>query len=449
MTNSNVRKIAHQLLLRVEKSRSFSHLLITEALKKEKLKLVDEKLLTELVYGTLERQITLDYFISSFIHSKKKLDDGVNVLLRMSVYQLYYLTRIPPYAAVNEAVTIAKEKGHKGVSSFVNGILRSMIRDGFPNIEEIKDPIKYLSIKTSHPEWLVERWAQHYGYDKTKAMCETNVTVKPINIRVNTLKTTVKEVTKMLNEEKIEWKSPYQLLKHGIIITEGNVLKTKLVEDGYVTIQDLSSMLVAQLLDVKPAMKVLDTCSAPGGKATYIGEQMDNEGSIFAHDLHKNKLKLINNNAKRLGITNLNVSQQDARKLQEVYAEHTFDRILVDAPCSGLGVIRSKPEIKYEKSLTDFKNLQQIQLDILFHVTPLLKKTGKLIYSTCTVEKLENEEVVKLFLQKQSTLRVDEHFLKEVKDWSLPGVTITEYGMQIFPQSMNSDGFFITRFINF
>jgi len=280
-------------------------------------------------------------------------------------------------------------------------------------------------------------------------MCETNVTVKPVSIRVNSLKTSVNEVIRQLEEMNFSWKTPKKLLKHGIIITEGNIFKTDLMKDGYVTVQDLSSMLVALAVDVKSTMKVLDTCSAPGGKATYIAELMNNEGEIYAHDLHKNKINLVKNNAKRLGIKNLTISQQDARKLQEVYDEQSFDRILVDAPCSGLGVIRSKPEIKYEKTLTDIKNLQKVQLDILLHVAPLLNETGKLVYSTCTVELLENEKVVKQFLQQQSTLKIDEQFLKEVKEWRLVDVNITEYGLQIFPQSMNSDGFFITRFINY
>src|SRR5690625_2971832 len=194
MVEPKVREIAHRLLMRIEKSGSFSHLLLTEAFDKENLKQVDEGLLTEIVYGTIERQITLDYFIAHFHHSKKKLDDWVKVWLRLSVYQLYFLEKIPSYAIVNEAGTIAKKKGHRGISSFVNGILRLMIKEGFPNIAHIDHSIEYLSIKTSHPKWLSERWINHYGYDKTKSMCETNVAVERVSIRVNSLRTSVNAV---------------------------------------------------------------------------------------------------------------------------------------------------------------------------------------------------------------------------------------------------------------
>jgi|SRR5690625_123903 len=449
MPKSNVRSLAHDILIRVEKSGSFSHLLLANVIKKENLAINDERLLTEIVYGTIERQITLDYYVSSFIQSKKRIEDWVKVLLRMSIYQLYFLEKVPEYAIINEAVNIAKRKGHKGIGSFVNGVLRSILRKGVPNVNDIKDPIDKLSIQTSHPKWLVERWVDYYGYDVTEQMCQKNLTRKPIAIRVNSLKTTRDEIKKQLGNKGMIGSNPFKILKHGIIIEAGNIFKTKLIQDGFVTIQDQSSMLAAQSLQVEPNMKVLDACSAPGGKATYLGELMQNKGSIFAYDLHKNKMNLIKHNAERLGITNIHVGQHDARKLQEVHEKNYFDRILVDAPCSGLGVIRTKPDIKYNKRVNDIENLQQVQLDILFHVAPLLKKGGKLIYCTCTVERMENEEVVKKFLDRQDTLQVDKQFLTEAKSLQLENVVISKYGLQLFPQSMDSDGFFITRFTNF
>lgn len=446
MSNKNVRVLAHEMLIRVEKSGSFSHLLLADTIEKANLVIADERLLTEIVYGTIERKITLDYYLKPFIQSKNRIEDWVLVLLRMSIYQLYFLEKVPAYAVINESVNIAKQKGHRGIASFVNGVLRSIQRKGVSEIKEIKDPVERLSIQTSHPKWLVERWMKYYGYEVTKKMCEKNLTRKPISVRVNTLKTTKEEVKRVFEEENIQWSNPNNIIKHGIIVEKGNIFKTKLIQDGLVTIQDQSSMLAAQFMQVEPSMKVLDACSAPGGKATYLGEIMQNKGSIFAYDIHKNKLNLIKQNVERLGITNIQVGQHDARTLQAVHHKNFFDRILVDAPCSGLGVIRTKPDIKYNKQVQDITKLQQVQLEILQHVAPLLKKEGKLIYSTCTVERMENEEVVKKFLTAQNELKIDEQFFHEVDRLQLENVSISQYGLQLFPQTMNSDGFFMTRF---
>lgn len=444
MANSNVRTVALDILIRIEKEGGFSHLLISQVLDQNLLSEKDENLLTEIVYGAMERKITLDYYLEPFIKSQKKLADWVHMLLRMSVFQLEFLDHVPAYAVINEAVEIAKQKGHKGISSLVNGVLRNIQRKGVPNIDEINDRTKRLAVKTSHPEWLVARWIQLYGFEITKQMCETNVTKKSVNIRINHLKTNREQVLSVLEKVGIEASiSPY--VKDSIIIHKGNILKTSLVQEGYVTIQDQSSMLASQLLQPEPNMTVLDACSAPGGKATYIGELMDNKGTIYAYDLHKNKVNLIKKNANRLGLTNITVGQNDARKLQEVHQAASFDRILIDAPCSGFGVIRSKPDIKYNKSMEDIKKLQSVQISILNEVAPLLKKEGKLVYSTCTVDVMENEEVIKSFLNHHRDYEVDEQFLREINMLTFKNARVTEYGLQLFPQTIQSDGFFITR----
>ena len=258
----------------------------------------------------------------------------------------------------------------------------------------IENPLKRLAIETSHPEWLIERWITQFGFDVTEKMCKANLERKPVSIRVNRIRMTRDELIDKLQNQGIS-ATFSKFTNDGIIIQDGNVLKTDYIDKGYATIQDQSSMLAVLSLQIEPNMKVLDTCSAPGGKATYIGELMNNTGEIYAYDLHQNKTKLIEKNAERLGLTNIKVGQHDARKLQSTHPEKSFDRILIDAPCSGLGVIRTKPDIKYEKELKDIEKLHEVQFSILEHVAPLLKDDGKLIYSTCTVEKLENDEVSK------------------------------------------------------
>lgn len=261
---------------------------------------------------------------------------------------------------------------------------------------------------------------------------------------MNQLKTNRETLLKQLNELGIiASSSPW--LEEALVIDEGNILKTDLLESGEVTVQDTSSMLAAKAVEAEPGMIVLDTCSAPGGKTTFLGEVMQGKGEIYAYDLHQNKLNLIKKSASRLGITNIHTEAKDARSLQSVHKAETFDRVLIDAPCSGFGVIRSKPDIKYQKSEKDIVQLKQVQHDILKHVAPLVKIGGKIVYSTCTIEKEENEWQVKAFLDKNKQFVVDDTFLTEVKRMDIGH--ITEYGVQIFPQSLHSDGFFITRLV--
>lgn len=446
MTKKNVRETALELLIRIEKEGGFSHLLISDAMNKSLLDEKDEGLLTEIVYGTMERKLTLDYYLNPFIAKQKKLQLWVVILLRMSVYQMHFLEKVPSYAVINEAVNIAKKKGHKGIASLVNGVLRNIKRQGVRSVDEIEDEFERLSIETSHPMWLIERWTAAYGYEVTKEICATNMKRKKLSLRVNRLKTTREEVIELLAEAGIT-ATLSEVTKYGVIIQEGNVFKTDLVREGLVTVQDESSMLAAEALQVEQDMTVLDTCSAPGGKATFLAEAMGNTGTVYAYDLHRNKLKVISDNTKRLGLTNVIVEAEDARKLPEIHERGRFNRILVDAPCSGFGVIRSKPDIKYNKQLSDIEKLQTVQVDILSNASDLLRESGKLVYSTCTIEQLENEDVIKLFLGDNPDFEVDKVFLEKMTNRFGSVGLVTAYGLQLFPQSIDSDGFFITRIV--
>lgn len=441
---AQLRKSILDLLIRVEKDSGFSHLLLDREIRSQKLDVKDEALLTQIVYGTLERKLTLDFFLDAFIDKKKKIEPWVRMLLRMSIYQMVYLDRIPDHAIVNDAVEIAKERGHKGIQGLVNGVLRNVRRKGVPPFTEIADPKERLSIETSHPLWLVERWIESYGFEKAAAICRANLDEKYTSVRIQPLKITRDEAIKKLEEEGYE-AEPSGLSQQGIIIKKGNILNSSLFKDGKLTIQDQSSMLVGEMLRPEPGMAVLDSCSAPGGKATHLAEKMENQGTIHAHDLHKKKVELINNKADTLGLSIIQAEEGDARKLQEKYEPGTFDRILVDAPCSGLGVIGSKPEIKYEKTEEDIARLKTIQLDILHSVAPLLKDDGMLVYSTCTVIPDENEKVVQQFLEMHPEFTVDRDFFTELPETvsALPGKS--DYGLQLFPDTHGTDGFFLTR----
>lgn len=444
MSKFQLRETILTLLLRIEQDSGYSHLLINNEIKSRNIPPKDESLLTEIVYGTIQRKLTLDYYLGHFVSAKKKMEQWVKLLLKMSIYQMVYLDKVPDHAIIHEAVEISKRRGHKGIASLVNGVLRNVQRNGVPNTASIKDDIKRLSIQTSHPEWLVRRWVNNYGYETAHPMCHANLRNKAVSVRIQPLRISREEAMDILIQHGFEVK-PSPFSKQGIVIEKGNIIKTDLFKRGLITIQDQSSMLVAELLDPIPEQKVLDTCSAPGGKVTHIAEKMENKGYIHAHDLHQNKLKLINQKAYDLQLSIIHPSQADARKLRKVHSEKTFDRILVDAPCSGLGVIRSKPDIKYNKKEADILKLANIQLDILNEVSPLLKDNGYLMYSTCTIDPEENEKVVEAFLQQNPTFEVDNQFFNDLPTFLQGSDGVTSFGIQLFPHLYDTDGFFLTR----
>jgi 16S rRNA (cytosine967-C5)-methyltransferase len=436
----SVREPALDVIEAVEKNQSYSNLLLNSVIEKNELPSKDIGLLTELTYGTIQRKLTLDYYLAPFI--KGKLDEWVRHLLRLSLYQIVYLDRIPDRAVLHEAVEIAKKRGHRGISGLVNGVLRSIQRKGIPSLEEIKDPIERVAIETSHPFWLVKRWEEQFGLDKTREMCEMNLVAPKQMARVNTTKLTREELIHNLSDIGVEVKAS-PVTEEAVQTLRGNLVKTDAYRNGELTIQDESSMLVAHALELEKNMKVLDACAAPGGKTTHIAELLGGTGEVHALDLHKHKVKLIDENASRLGLSNIFTAALDSRKAGEQFEKESFDRILVDAPCSGLGVLRRKPDIKYAKKEADLHSLQKIQLDILSSVAPLLQKGGILVYSTCTVDKNENEGTVHSFLSDHPEF--EPYHLKNLPETVQAFIEGNE--LQVFPQDFGGDGFYISCFI--
>jgi 16S rRNA (cytosine967-C5)-methyltransferase len=442
MTNKkkNVREAAMDLLDAIEKNQSYSNLLLNSTIEKNKISTIDTGLLTELTYGTLQRKMALDYYLKPFIKNSKKLEKWVLQLLRITLYQMIYLDKIPDRAAIFEAVEIAKKRGHKGISGMVNGVLRSIQRQGLPPLEAVSDPIERLSIETSHPEWLVKRWVSQFGFERTKEMCEVNLTAPLQTARVNLTKTTIRECIEDLDEEGflIE-KSP--IIPEAIRALKGNLAFSRAFKKGMITIQDESSMLAAYALAPRENELILDACAAPGGKSTHIAETMKLTGGVISLDLHEHKVKLINENAKRLGLGNIRTIAMDSRNAGEHFEKEYFDRILLDAPCSGLGVMRRKPDMKYTKKEQDLYQLSTIQQNLLNSVSPLVKKGGILVYSTCTVDKEENENTVSQFLLRAPEFEMDTTFKERMPEAIQP--LVTDGYLQIFPQDFGSDGFFI------
>ncbi|MRH42210.1 16S rRNA (cytosine(967)-C(5))-methyltransferase RsmB [Aquibacillus halophilus] len=444
MAKNLLRSTALDILIRVGEGGGFSHLLIDHAIKNKGLSEKDQSLLTEMVYGTIQRKLTLEYFLAGFVDQKKKLSPWVKWLLYLSLYQMKYLDKVPDHAIIHESVEISKKRGHKGIASLVNGVLRSIQRKGFPDPAKITDPTKRISIETSHPSWLIERWIKMYGTKITEEMCQINLTHKPISVRVQPMKLSRQEAIDHLVNNGFDVE-PSFFSGQGIIVNKGNILRSDLFKNGFLTIQDQSSMLVTEMLKVEKGMTILDACSAPGGKTTHIAEKMSNVGQIHAYDLHDKKAKLVTKKALELELSIISSKQADSRTLRSLHQEETFDRILLDAPCSGLGVLRSKPDIKYHKSEQDIKQLSLIQLELLESVSSLLKKDGKLLYSTCTVDKNENEKVIEEFLLKHPEYEIDQEFYQELPENLKDTEGKTKWGLQLFPHECNTDGFFLTR----
>lgn len=447
--NITAREVALDVLVKVDQEKSYSNLQLNKSIEEADLSREDISLATEIIYGTIQHLTMIDWILSQFLQEKKKTELWVKNLLRLSIYQIWYLDRIPSHAIVNEAVTIAKKRGHQGISGLVNGILRNIIR----NKESIKLPTNLsknekISLKYSHPEWMVNRFIKDFGEIQAEEICKTNNLPPFHSVRVNILKTNRDTMLQMLREKMGNaeiTESP--LSEQGIRIKGGgNIAYSKWYEDGLITIQDESSMLVAQVLDPKPGMTVLDALAAPGGKTTHIAEKMGNKGRIIASDIHKHKIKLIETQKNRLGIDIIETILLDARKLNQHYGEE-FDRILLDVPCSGLGVIRRKPDLKWTKTEADIKNLTSIQREILDSVSPLLKPGGVLVYSTCTIAPEENQQMVKEFLSANPEFTLDNSLPELLPATINEKIDASEGMLQILPQHFLTDGFFISRLI--
>ena len=425
------RNLALAVLEDVFVNQAYSNIALNKHLKGSQLSAADKGLVTEIVYGTVARKLTLEWYLSHFIEDRDKLDNWLYVLLLMSVYQVRFLDKVPDHAVVNEAVELAKAR-KKGSEKLVNAVLRRILREGWPDIETIKRKNKRDSIAYSLPVWLVSKLKEEYGEERAQAIFESLLVRNKASIRVTDLSR--KEEIKVVLEA-----SDSPLAASGLVKEQGHFAGHDLFLEGAITIQDESSQLVAPTLDLQGDEEVLDACAAPGGKTAHMASYLTS-GKVTALDLYDHKLDLIQENAQRLGVADRVQTQKlDARKVHEFFGRDSFDKILVDAPCSGIGLLRRKPDIKYNKETADFASLQQIQLEILGNVCQTLRKGGIITYSTCTIVSEENFQVVEAFLESHPEFEQVklEH---ECKDILKDGCIL------ITPELYGSDGFFISQF---
>ncbi|XMB29064.1 16S rRNA (cytosine(967)-C(5))-methyltransferase RsmB [Paenibacillus sp. BR2-3] len=442
----SAREVALDVLVRVDEQGAYSNLLLNSSLQKAGLSREDSGLATELVYGTISRMNTLDYVLEKFVAKGiAKLQPWVRSLLRLSLYQILYLDRIPSHAAVNEAVNISKKRGHQGISGMVNGVLRSVLRAGeLPVLPKDLSESERVSIQHSHPLWMVQRWMDEYGAETAEAICAANNEPPAVSVRVNTTMISRERLLNEMLEQGLQ-ASASEVSPYGIVIRGGgNLALSTWYRDGFLSIQDESSMLVAEAVAPEPGMRVLDCCAAPGGKTAHMAELMKDEGYIFANDLHQHKARLISEQAQRLGLESIVTGSGDAMDLVNTCESSSFDRILLDAPCSGLGVIRRKPDLKWRKEPEDVASIAALQRVLLESVSKLLKPGGVLVYSTCTTEQAENGDIVSSFLEQSpdfTAITFTSPLWDRLQDTALG---IGE-GIQILPHHYGSDGFYIAR----
>ena len=426
----NARELVLEMLIEIIEKNQYSHLVLRDVLDKyQYLSKQERAFMTRLTEGTLEHLIELDYIIDSFSKTKvRKMKPMIRSILRMSVYQIKYMDSVPDSAVCNEAVKLAKRHGFGQLSGFVNGVLRNISR----NISDVrypdqKDMVRFLEVKYSMPQWIVKQWINDYGMEKTEQILKGFDRENPLSIRTNTLKCTPEELRDKLKTEGVTVE-PVKDLDYAFYISGFDYLNgLQSFEDGLFYVQDVSSMMVAELAAPKENDYVIDVCAAPGGKSTHLAEKLKGTGMVEARDLTDYKVDLIRDNIDRHELHNMKAILMDATSYDEA-SVNKADVLICDLPCSGLGVLGRKTDIRYKISPEQEKELMELQRQILDTVHQYVKPGGTLVYSTCTIDKMENEDNVRWFADKYK-----DFVLKEER--------------QLLPGQLGGDGFFLAKFI--
>lgn len=439
---ANSRKTAFKVLLKIEQDGAYSNIALNNAVKEGELTPLDAAFTSALVYGVLERKITLDYIIKQYSKIPlRKIELKTKIILRLGLLQMAFMDKVPESAAVNESVKLAKQQKLQKSSGFINAILRSFARDNCKvKYPDIKNKAEYYSVKYSCPQPLVKLWLESYGEENAKEILEKLSGRPNIYARVNTLRTTAEKLIDALADDKVKAEK-VDFPENSVRLADtGSIEKLKAYKGGLFHIQDLSSQLCAYFLSAEMGQTVLDICSAPGGKTFTTAEYMHNSGKIIACDMYEHKLKLIEKGAKRLGIDIVETCLRDGSSDENPLP--MADRILCDVPCSGLGVLSRKPEIRYKDDLID-TDLADIQYKILCESAKYLKKGGKLVYSTCTLNPQENNKNTAKFLAEHSgfegvALKLPPQLGRAYEE--------QPYEITLMPHSYDGDGFYISVF---
>ena len=444
-SHPTVRELAADILLKVETRKAYVDVLLDHARKTAALSAQDRALLTELCYGSVRWRGRLDNYLQKFItRPLAETDPFIRNVLRLAFYQFLFLDRVPEYAAVNEAVQVVKDQKGKKAAGFVNGVLRNFLRDKTPpaNPDFELTPISGLAEYWSHPEWLVKRWLKYFGREETEALLQANNKEAPLVLRTNERDRTRDALIELFRRGELD-ALPTSWSPQGIIVRSSvSVDQIPGFQEGWFQVQGEASQLVAYLLDPKPGERILDTCAAPGGKTTHIAELTNDTGDIIASDISARGLNKIEENVERLKFRSIRTLKADLSKPLDELLSQSFDRVLVDAPCSGLGTLRSHPEIKWNRGEADIRRLADLQKTILARAASYLRPGGVLVYSTCTLSDDENESVVENFLE------CHRGFVLDAAAEYLPAQAKTMVRGKYFlalPHRHETDGFFAAR----
>lgn len=423
----NDRELILEILLMITRDGDYSHIALRQVL--DQYQYLDKKersFITRVVNGTLERMIEIDYILNQFSKVKvNKMKPVIRTIMRSSLYQLKYMDAIPPAAVCNEAVKLAGKRGFSQLKGFVNGVLRNISR----NLEKVKypeDELEYMSVKYSLPKWILEQWISDYGKEKTRLMAEASLETPPLAVRFNDDKITKEDLMELLRAENVQVTEVEDIPKALYLSGYDRLTALDSFNKGYYQVQDVSSMQVAYLADPKEGAYCIDVCAAPGGKAIHVAELLKGSGHVEARDLTDYKVDLIWENIERSGLKNIEARRQDATILSQDSVEKA-DLVIADLPCSGLGVLARKVDLKYKMTLESQRELENLQRQILSRVKAYVKPGGTLIYSTCTVNKKENTLNAHWFERENPEFRL------ELEEQSLQGI-------------QEGDGFYIARF---
>ncbi|WP_366921594.1 16S rRNA (cytosine(967)-C(5))-methyltransferase RsmB [Metallumcola ferriviriculae] len=441
------REIAFEVLKRIEHEGAYANLAVNQAVKGAVTKL-DRAFITEIVYGTVRRRLTLQWHLEHYLSKPwKKLDPDVRLILLQGAYQLIYMNKVPASAACNEMVNLTKKLRYRSAAGFVNGVLRNVAR-GKKNLkwpDKSLDPIEYIAVVHSHPRWLVKRWIENFGVEETEKLCTYNNQPSPVTARVNTLKTDYDGLSTALKSESVQVLSS-RMIPEALAIVSGPPLdKLRAFKEGLFTLQDESSMLPASVLAPAPGTMVIDGCAAPGGKTTHLAELMENRGRILACDVHNHKLKLIEANKNRLGISIVTEELLDARELGEKYAGQA-DFLLLDVPCSGLGVLSRRADARWRKLPGDIVKMASLQWEIITGACRALKPGGIMVYSTCTITKEENQWLIDKFVSEFPEFETED--ITNLLPFTIKTEDVEDARLgrlQLLPQRHGVDGFFVAR----
>lgn len=435
------RGTAVKILNRVERTDAYFDKLLDAELRAKELSDPDKALLAEVVHGVMRWHGRLDWILNGFFHGNFiKAETNVKNALRVALYQILFLDRVPQYAAVNEAVEFIKRIRGEKLAGLVNGVLRNIIRnlDGIRYPDPAEDLVQYLAVYYSHPVWMVKRWLPRFGREETEKFLAVNNEIPDLTLRINKLKVDPVQFLGLLDTHHISYQGSSFFDYFIRVKSLAGLAQMDLFRRGYFSIQDESAALPCILLAPQPGDRVIDMCAAPGGKTAHLGELMQNRGEIVSVDKYESKLNLIKSTCERLGIQNVQYCVADS----SVFETEPADKILVDAPCSGFGVLRKKPDVKWKRSTEDIQHLAQLQLSLLENAARLLKPQGIIVYSTCTTEPEENANVVGEFIAKHPEFRVDDASPFMNKSFVTP-----EGYVETYPHRHGIDGSFAVRLV--